>query len=233
MVDSVDDVFNSDKEPTVVGLEDEVFNSQDGDEVFSSDDEGDSESVHDDYKFSRDLSSHVQMIMDLIPTIESTIEHQRTIRLRPLHANACKFQASGPAQIYITLVQDKFPKASEKLQARLGEANWQRHINIRRRMEQAEGRRRDASDGNSTEMGSIFQPQTLFHDSGIGTTVGSQSQYARTEASHTSFMSSIAETEKGHLRVPPTPIQVGAGEPFHCQLCGILQTKIKNRIDWK
>ena len=233
MVNSVDEVFSSDKELTVVGSEDEVFNSQDGDEVFSSDDEGGSESVKDDYKFSRDLSSHVQMIMDLIPAIESTIEHQRTIGVRPLRANACKFRASGPAQIYITLVQDKFPKASEKLQERLGEANWQRHINIRRRMEQAEGRQRDKAEGKANEMGSIFQPPTLFHDSGIGTTVGSKSQYAQTEASHTSFMSSIAETEKGHLRVPPTPIQVGAGEPFHCQLCGILQTKIKNRIDWK
>ena len=173
------------------------------------------------------------MIMDLIPTIESTIEHQSTIRLRPLHANSCKFQASGPAQIYITLVQDKFPKASEKLQQRLGEANWQRHLNIRRRMEQIEGHRQDNADGKATETGSLFQPQTLFHDSGIGTTIGSQSQYAQTEASHTSFMSSIAETEKGHLRVPPTPVEVGAGKPFRCQLCGIMQNKIKNRIDWK
>ena len=209
-----------------VDSEDEVLDSD-------SDDEDEPQSVHDDYKSSRDLSSHVQMVMDLIPTIESTIEHQRTIRCRPLRTDAGKFQASGPAQIYITLVQDKFPKASEKLQERLGEANWQRHLNIRRRMEQVEGHRRDNADGKATETGSIFQPQTLFHDSGLGTTIKSQSQYAQTEASHTSFMSSIAETEKGRLRVPPTPAGVGAGEPFHCQLCGILQTKIKNRIDWK
>ena len=209
-----------------VDSEDEVFDSD-------SDDEDEPQSFHDDYKSSRGLSSHVQMIMDLIPTIESTIEHQRTIRPRPLHADAGKFQASGPAQIYISLVQDKFPKASEKLQERLGEANWQRHLNIRRRMEEVEGRRRDNADGKATQTGSTFQPQTLFHDSGLGTTIGSQPQYAQTEASHTSFMSSIAETEKGHLRVPPTPAGVGAGEPFHCQLCGILQTKIKNRIDWK
>ena len=173
------------------------------------------------------------MIMDLIPTIESTIEHQKTIRLRPLNANAGKFQASGPAQIYVSLVRDKFPKASKKLQERLGEANWQRHLNIRRRMQQIEGRRQDNAVGKDTETGSLFQPQTLFHDSGIGTTVGSQSQYAQTEASHTSFMSSIAETGKGHPRVPPTPGEAGAGKPFHCQLCGTMQTKIKNRIDWK
>ena len=222
----------------------------------------------------------MQMIMDLIPTIESTIEHQRTIQLRPLHAHARKFQASGPAQIYITLVQDKFPKANEKLQQRLGEANWQRHLNIRRRIEH-EGRRQDVADVKATETGSLFRPQTLFHGSGVGTTIGSQSQSAQTGASHTSFMSSvgttlgsqsqsaqtgashrsflsslgttigsqsqsvqtgashrsfmssIAEAEKGHLRVPPTPIEVEAGKPFRCQLCGIMQTKIRNRIDWK
>ncbi|KAL8782763.1 MAG: hypothetical protein Q9195_009578 [Heterodermia aff. obscurata] len=203
------------------------------DEVFDSDDEDESKSVNNEDESSRALKSHVQMIMDLIPTIESTIEHQRTIRLRPIHANASKFQASGPAQIYISLVQDKFPKASVKLQERLGEANWQRHLNIRLRMEQVESHRRDNAAEKATKTGSLFQPQTLFHDSGIGTTIGSHSQYARTEASHTSFISSIAETEKGHLRVPPTPIEVGAGAPFRCQLCGIMQTKVKNRIDWK
>lgn len=84
----------------------------------------------------------------------------------------------------------------------------------------------------ATVAGSIFQP-TLFHDSGLGTTIASQSQYAQTEASHTSFVSSLAEQEKGRLRVPPTPLEVGTGEPFQCHLCGMLQTKIKNRIHWK
>ena len=204
-------------------------------EVFSSDDEDESESVNEDYDFIYDLRSQVQMIMDLIPTIESNVEHQRTIRLRPLQAHARKFQASGPAQIYITLVQDKFPKASEILQERLGEANWQRHLNIRSRIEHNEGRRQDDADGKSTETGSIFQPRTVFHDSSVGSTIGSQSQSAQTGtgASNTSFMSSVAEAEKGYLRVPPTPIQVGAGKPFHCQLCGIMQHKIRDRIDWE
>ena len=93
----------------------------------------------------------------------------------------------------------------------------------------------EARNGNerATIAGSVFQPQTLFHDSGIGTTVASQSQYAQTEASHTSFVSSLAEQEKGKLRVPPTPLEVGTGEPFRCHLCGFVQIKIKNRIDWK
>lgn len=85
----------------------------------------------------------------------------------------------------------------------------------------------------ATNVGSVFQPETLFHDSGIATTVASHSQYAQTEASHTSFVSSLAEQETGKLRVPPTPLEVGTGEPFRCHLCGFLQSKIKNRIDWK
>ena len=204
------------------------FSNDSDDGEYDSD--GDSlSSSSDDCNLGDDLKSRIQLMLDLIPTLESTIEHRERMLHEQLHKQGFKFSTSGPAQIYISLIHDKFPKASQKLKQRLGEANWQRHLNVRRRMDQT------GSDVNEKPIisGSMFQPRTLFHDSGIGTTIVAKSEYAQTEASHTSFMSSIAQHEKGTLRVPATPTEVRLGERFKCYICGVLQTKIRNRIDWK
>ena len=195
----------------------------------SDDDDDDASCLSDDYDFGSDLRSRIQMILDLLPTLESTVEHQESLRHKHPHTKEPAFQASGPAQIYISLLHDNFPKASLQLKDRLGEANWQRHLNVRLRMEQ--GATHGHDDGLKSE--SMFYPKTLFHDSGIGTTVAARSQHAPTEASHTSYVSSVGQIEKEALRVPPTPSEVGLGEDFRCYICGHLQTKIKNRIDWK
>ena len=211
--------------------DDEVYDSDSGDDNVSS--------CSDDYDLVSDLRSRIRMILDLIPSLESTIEHQKTNHYKHPHARKPGFCASGPAQIYISLVHDKFPKANQKLKERLGEANWQRHLNIRRRMDQYasngdhEPVQTNAGNGKDTISGLVFQPKLLFHDSGIGTTVAAQSQYAQTEASHTSIVSSIAQNQKGTPRVPQTPVEVGDSKPFRCYICGVVQSKIRSRIDWK
>jgi len=132
-------------------------------------------------------------------------------------------------------LRDKFPEADKRLVERLGEANWQRHINIRKRIEQIDGSVESGSVAITTAFiaGSIFQPPTLFHDSGIGTSVPAQSCLAPSEVSNTSFISSLADKEGGAARVPPTPAEVDLGEIFRCYLCGQMQLNIKNRMGWK
>ena len=196
----------------------------------SDDDEDDASLLSDDYDFDSNLRSRIQMLLDLVPSLESMVDHQESVRHKQTHAKGPGFQASGPAQIYISLLHDKFPKASLQLKERLGEANWQRHRNVRLRMEQT------TSHGHvdGLRSGSVFHPRTLFHDSGIGTTIAARSQYGPAKASHASFMSSSAQIKKGALRVPPTPAEVNSGKPFfRCHICGIPQTNIKNRVDWK
>lgn len=219
------------------------------------------------------LKSRVQLAMDLVPSLESTLSQIERLAGQSAYTTNEPFHASKPAQVYISLVRDKFPEADKELIERLGEANWQRHINIRRRLERIDDkeliervgeanwerhvniRRRlervETSEGPAplssieaeTIIGSKFQPQTLFHDSGIGTSdsAGSyatppdaaQALAAPSEASHTSFISSFTETEKEATRVPPTPAEVSLGKPFRCFLCGHLQFKIKDRVGWK
>ena len=198
-------------------------------------DESETSSVSESIDLGEDLRSRVQMTLDLVPTLELTLEHVEGFQKRTRPIRTEPFSASNPAGIYISLVRDRFPEADDRLIERLGEANWQRHLNIRKRIDQSAGVCQQDGSGEleGTIAGSTFQPPTLFHDSGIGTTLAAKSQYAQSEASHASLNSSPADSERGVVRVPPTPAEVGLGEPFRCNICGQIQSRIKHRVDWK
>ena len=136
------------------------------------------------------------------------------------------FQVSGPARTYVINVRDRFANADSRLVERLGEANWQRHTALRTGMEQE-------APETIGEPKSVFVPVSMFHDSGLGSSVPANSSYAITVASHSSFVSSLAEDDTGVLRVPSTPKEVHEGRAFTCEICGHKLNRIKNRIDWK
>ena len=100
-----------------------------------SDGNDSNENIDDDHDLEAHLKAHIDMLLDLVPSLESTIEHQEKVRYNQLKCIGGSFYASGPAHTYISLVHDKFPRAAHKLKERLGEANWQRHQNIRRRID--------------------------------------------------------------------------------------------------
>ena len=181
------------------------------------------------FDFIEELTFRVQMVLDLVPALESTLEHVKRSQKQLPYPITESLYASDPAQIYISVIRDKFPQADERLIQRLGEANWQRHINIRKRMQQRVG----FDETVDTTVGSIFQPPTLFHDSGIDTTIGTQSRNTYSNASHTSFKSDLADKKNGIARIPSTPSEVGVGAPFCCNLCGQMQHSIRSRLDWK
>jgi len=167
--------------------------------------------------------------MDLLPSMEDTLSLARQVKDEDQPSVPLEFHVSGPARTYILNICDRFPKADSKLVERLGEANWQRHTALRRLLLQA-----DSSDFPVEEPAkSVFVPVSLFQDSGLGSSLPSQTSYATTSASHTSFVSSQADEEGGGLRVPPTPKAVIKGTPFNCEICGQTLSQIKNRVDWK
>lgn len=216
------------------------------DSVGEDEDDDGSDSCTSGADIDEALRSRVQLAMDLVPSLESNLSQPEKSQRESASIANEPFHASNPAQIYISLVRDKFPEADNELIERLGEANWQRHINIRRRLERIEASEEPAPlpiIQAETIVGSKFQPQTLFHDSGIGTSnsAGSyaappnaaQALAAPSEASHTSFISSFTEMENEATRVPPTPAEVSIGISFRCFLCGHIQFKIKDRVGWK
>lgn len=76
----------------------------------------------------------------------------------------------------------------------------------------------------------LFKPFSLFHDSGLGTSIPAISQYAATVASHTSFLSVGGEEALGRPRVPTLPQEDGT--PFQCGYCH-RTISMRNRIQWK
>jgi len=176
------------------------------------------------------LSTYITCLMDLLPSMEDILTYADRVNSDEQVCKMVNFQASGPARTYILNIYDRFSKADSRLVERLGEANWQRHLSLRNLV--LKGQEVPAEVVEAPK--SIFNPVSLFQDSGLGASLpATNSSYAATIASHSSFVSSLADAEGGSLRVPPTPKEVGKGIPFTCEICGHLLSQIKNRVDWK
>ncbi len=171
-----------------------------------------------------ELGLHTRWLTQLAPTLEQNLIHAENARYQTSCRRGVPFLVSGPAAIYVSLVREKYRQAQNQLVERLGEANWQRHVNVRTRMEASVDVPSPAEELAVAK--SLFRP-SAFHDSGIGTSVQGQTQYA------SSFQSSIREGERESLRVPATPAEVHDGKPFQCFLCKSMLSNIKNRVDWK
>ena len=170
------------------------------------------------------LAQQTSWLSQLSTTIEQNYIRAKVRQKRAVYPPVVPFSVSGPAQFYVGLVQDKFQKAERKLVERFGEANWQRHVNIRNQLDS------ETPVAEESAAHSLFRPHSAFYDSGVFTSLPAHTTYA---ASHTSFRSSASQSARGSNRVPPTPVEVDAGKPFQCFLCKMTLSHIKNRIDWK
>ena len=175
------------------------------------------------HSFLKDITTFIDCLMVLIPTLERA-NRRKPEEISSLQQVPVNFEVTEPARIYVRHVLDRFPHAAKRLAERLGEANWQRHMEIREMMH-----REDVD----IDPGTGFAPKSKFHDSGLGSSIPGVSTYAMSTTSGTSFASSLAEKERGTLRVPPTPHEVAKGKPFQCSFCGQVLSWIRNRRDWK
>ena len=206
-----------------------VIESAGGEEGGSDTDDDDDISEADvTDEIFEELRLHTRWLTQLAPTLEQNLIHAENARYQTSCRRGAPFSVSGPAVIYVSLVREKFRQAQNQLVERLGEANWQRHVNVRTRIESSLDVAPPAEELAVAK--SLFRPYSAFHDSGIGTSVQGQTQYA---PSHTSFQSSNKEGELESSRVPVTPVEVHDGRPFQCFLCKSMLSNIKNRVDWK
>ena len=208
-----------------------IISGKSGEDVFNADnrddeDDSDSESTstQEEAEFCEDVGFNTRCLMQLVPALEQNIVSSRKPRVPLNRPNFQAFSVSEPASTYILLAQQRFQEADLKLVQRLGEANWQRHVRIRTELY-------GHQDGHRDPSGPVAR--SIFHDSGLGTTVPGSSQYAPSLASHASFASSVGIQESPFPRVPPMPPEVIAGQEFVCALCRTTQSRIRNRIEWK
>ena len=183
--------------------------------------------------FDKDMHFHITCLEDLSSALERMVKDTNLAGEDPIVGpHGITFHVTESAKQYVLQVHDKFRNAPKALVERLGEANWQRFMRIRRSMQKQE---QEVAENNTepATAKSAFAPVSKFHDSGLGSSVPSRSHIAASMASHSSFASSQADSGVDKLRVPPTPENVGLGLPFECFICGLRQSKIKNRVDWK
>lgn len=131
------------------------------------------------------------------------------------------FQVSEPASPFVSLVLDRFRKASPWLAQRLGEANWQRYVRIRA---QTRASHEDDALADSVVPISVFNFDSMFPN------------YEMSTASHPPSVSSLLDINEGSLRVPDEPSEVALGQPFTCAICshklyninaGSIESKLK------
>ena len=213
---------------TIISDADRTASPYAGDESDQSDYDSETSSIGENSVFEN-IQFGIARLMELAPTLQKNLVRGREARTQHILSSPQPFRVSKPAETYVKIAQEKFKQADLNLVQRLGQASWQRHRRIREMMYGS-----DESDKEEpTTEHSTFRPPPTFHDSGLGTTISSASQYAASVASHTSFASIIHEEGTKSLRVPPMPPHVANGKPFTCPICGRLQSKIKNRNDWK
>ncbi|KAG8531244.1 uncharacterized protein KY384_004602 [Bacidia gigantensis] len=174
------------------------------------------------------IAFHIKSLLEATPSILQCFEHLKTGV--PLVPPIEGFITSGPAQAYIMLVRDKFPKASTQLVERLGEANWQRHAELRDFKDVEE-----TCDPTPEVEIEVSKPIYTFRDSGYESNRSGESRYPASIMSiksHSSFKSDETRSSATKLRVPSVPDGVVEGsEP--CPYCSENQTNIDSRVKWK
>lgn len=211
-----------------------IFNgaSQDESDVFTSDDDSET-ALNSTTSSIFDISSASKRLMELLPSLEKSTAASQERRIENGTLLPVPFKASGPASYFISHVMDKFREADISLAERLGEANWQRHERIRSQIEMIVNGSELPAPRDDVVANSVFKPFSMFHDSGIGTSRPAESSYAISNASHSSFLTTLTQKSSGSFRVPELPEGATYGEAFKCEICGHVLSKIKNRIDWK
>ncbi|KAJ5621361.1 hypothetical protein N7528_006144 [Penicillium herquei] len=187
----------------------------------SSDDETDDSSSTTERRQNRlgCLHSYINCLIGLTPVVERyicSLESKAEAQNAPIGTT---FHLSHRAQPYAMRIRDRFENAPASLVERLAQANLERLIRLRIQEDNAE--ERDYQDAVT-----LFKPFSLFHDSGLGTSVSP----AASLASHTSFLSVAGEEALGRPRVPP--LRQEGGRPFKCNYCHKI-ISIRSRIEWK
>ena len=194
--------------------------------IDSESDSGDDLSTESDTDIFSILKCRTECLLDLVPTLESSLAHSVKAIPEPI-ATKTPFSVAETARPFILRIADQFPKANMKLVERLGEANWQLYMQIRDRL----GDSRPMTPKGLSQP--FFAPSMPFRDSGEGASITAVPKYTSSAASCISLVASNNEENLGSLRVPRTPIEVSTGQPFQCFICNNILSEIRSRTDWK
>lgn len=137
-----------------------------------------------DKDISEGLDFCIRCLTDLAPTLEQSLAYGYRTRAT-IPPPIVLSEVSEPARAYISMIQQRYQSIDLKLVERLGEANWRRHVKIRKQLDESEPTpgHEYASDEAMSEgtksTTSFLNPLSEFHDSAIGTSKSSSTRGTR------------------------------------------------------
>ena len=162
-----------------------------------------------------DFRIYLQCLVDLGPSIELCVQSVQNLDFGEPMPNVLQSRTHNPPHFYSNLIREKFPAADESMIEQLGKLNWARRCRVRACME-ANTEQEDIV--NVDEIAPSVAPRSQFHDSGIGSSLPTQSLYAKTIAS----ISKTSPSGTFQSRIPPLSEAAKSGAPFPCVGCGRL-----------
>ncbi|KAH8716762.1 hypothetical protein GQ44DRAFT_775894 [Phaeosphaeriaceae sp. PMI808] len=145
---------------------------------------------------AEDLHDYIELLNELHPSIESWVP-LREQGPKPLHEGGSQ---QSVALMYTEMIRSKFEGAPETLVTVLGDLNYQRYMRLAECRDLNLQKSDQAIESEST-------PATLFHDSGIGSSMPSFAP------------SRIALAGKSGGKLPPLLVDA-TSRPFVCEFCG-------------
>jgi hypothetical protein len=145
------------------------------------------------------------------------------------------FFFSGPQLYYCKKMRDRFPHATVQFVEAVGAANWQRFQRIKEMREEVQ----TADEVGDEDQGPIYSSESIFHDSGLGSSLGSESKQSgmpatqvRNVARSVTSIRSFMGYEEGAIKLPPMPAENSVGERI-CIVCQRVLKDISNESQWK
>lgn len=197
--------------------------------------------IHDATDTSSDSSSDGSSDFGL-DTIDEIVEDLRTdvqclTELNPLIRNPVFDRSSQkqkepevadwtPQKAFCDKIEQRFPRADHSLVLGLGYANWWRFQTCQEQRLKNE----HAEQAEQQQLGTAKEDHetvadSKFHDSGLGTSLPTESSYAET-------IMTYSGSNGQKTRIPPLTDEAKRGEPFPCVACGKV-VRITNNSAWK
>ncbi|CAM1504375.1 Fc.00g019660.m01.CDS01 [Cosmosporella sp. VM-42] len=164
------------------------------------------------------LEIHSEYLMELdslirTPPFDSKLKQKKGVSV--VHPQS---QSLNP---FLSLIKDRFPKASVDLADRLATANLHR---LERCTKEREARSKESEKSTDVDTGPIAKDLQSLRDSGIGSSTHTNSIYAETVMAY--------QSSHRFIRIPPLPEGAKHGKPSECLACG-RKILISNNSAWK
>ncbi|KAI9147296.1 hypothetical protein HJFPF1_13335 [Paramyrothecium foliicola] len=177
-------------------------------------------------EIAEDLLTDVQCLVDL----KSLMGTPAPDVTRPQES---QYQAEAqlePPFAFREQISNKFPNADATIVDRLAKANWERFLRTSElRAGNLISKQENENEKNASSRAETLPPQSeqisKFNDSGLGTSIHTDSAYAETAMSY-------HHDDQTSVRIPLLPAKDKKGEVFECLACG-RDVRAHNNSMWK